>query len=102
MEKKIAGVLRKLLGQDRVGVEENFFDLGGHSLLAVQIHSELRESLKMAFPLVALFEYPTIRSLARHLDDPAVPAMAAGDQWRERAARHKQALSQMRTKKGSK
>ena len=100
MEKAIAGVWQKLFGLDRVGIEENFFDLGGHSLLVVQTHSELREILKMEFPIVALFEYPTIRSLARHLGHPALQTVGAGEHWRDRAARHKQALHQMRARKG--
>ena len=53
---------------DRVGVEDSFFDLGGHSLLLAQVHGRLVEALGRPLPLVKLFEHPTIRSLARHLE----------------------------------
>ena len=96
MERTIAGVWQRLFALDRVGVEENFFELGGHSLLVVQTHGQLKEALRMEFPIVALFEHPTIRSLARRLDEPGAPAGAGGQQWRDRAARQKQALVQMR------
>jgi amino acid adenylation domain-containing protein len=37
MEEEIAGVWRELLGVERVGVYDNFFDLGGHSLLSMKV-----------------------------------------------------------------
>ena len=64
----IAGVWKAMFGLEQIGVEENFFDLGGHSLLLVQMHGRLREALKTEFSLVTLFEHPTVRSLASHLD----------------------------------
>ena len=38
-EETIAALWRELLGHDRIGRQENFFDLGGHSLLAVRVHA---------------------------------------------------------------
>ena len=78
MEKTIAGVWQGMFGLERVGIEENFFDLGGHSLLLVQMHGRLQETLKMEFSIVTLFEHPTVRSLARHLGEPAVSAAETG------------------------
>jgi acyl carrier protein len=96
-EKTIAGVWQGLFGLERVSVEENFFDLGGHSLLLVHMHERLRETLKLEFPIVTLFEYPTVQSLGRHLDSPR-GTQANGEQWRDRARLQKQALAQMRPK----
>ncbi len=42
-EKSVAAILAQVLGIDRVGVEDSFFDLGGHSLLAVQVLSRIKE-----------------------------------------------------------
>ena len=98
MEQTIAGVWQKMFGLERVSIEESFFDLGGHSLLLVQMHSQLRETLKSEFPIVKLFEYPTVRSLARHLDQSAIATIQTGEQWRDRAQRQKQAMAQLRIK----
>ena len=68
MERTIAGVWQKMFGLEQVSIAENFFDLGGHSLLLIQMHGQLREILKTELPIVALLEYPSIHSLAHHLD----------------------------------
>jgi acyl carrier protein len=96
MEKNIASVWQKMFGLEQVNVETNFFEFGGHSLLLVQMHSLLREKLNSEFPIVALFEHPTVRALARHLSQPAGQDVEKGEQWRDRAQRQKKALSQMR------
>jgi non-ribosomal peptide synthase protein (TIGR01720 family) len=96
MEHTITGVWQQMFGLDAVSVDENFFDLGGHSLLLVQMHSRLKEVLQTEFPIVACFEYPTVRALAGHLDQPATSRPGSGTHLRDRAERQKLALAQMR------
>ncbi|MEM7586450.1 MAG: amino acid adenylation domain-containing protein, partial [Acidobacteriota bacterium] len=67
LEDRIAAVWREVLGVERVGVHDNFFDLGGHSLLFVRIHSLLAELLDEPPSVVDLFHYPTVRALANFL-----------------------------------
>jgi amino acid adenylation domain-containing protein/FkbH-like protein/non-ribosomal peptide synthase protein (TIGR01720 family) len=98
MERTIADLWQKMFDLERVGIEENFFDLGGHSMLLVEMHSRLRETLKIDFPVVTLFEHPTIRSLARHMDQPAGSAAQVGEGMRDRARRQKQALAEIRNR----
>jgi FkbH-like protein len=65
-EERLAEIWRELLGVDRVGVHDHFFDLGGQSLLATQLLSRVRETLGVEVPLNALFEEaPTVANLAR-------------------------------------
>jgi amino acid adenylation domain-containing protein/FkbH-like protein/non-ribosomal peptide synthase protein (TIGR01720 family) len=96
MEKDIASVWQKMFGLEQVNVEANFFDLGGHSLLLVQMHSLLREKLNSEFPIVALFEHPTVRALAKHLGQPAEAPLDKAEKMRDRAQRQKRALAGMR------
>ena len=37
MEQALAGIWAEVLGVEKVGVHDNFFDLGGHSLVAVRL-----------------------------------------------------------------
>jgi amino acid adenylation domain-containing protein len=64
LEEKVAKIWAKVLSLDRVGVHDNYFELGGDSLLATQVISRLREAFHIELPLRALFENPTVASLA--------------------------------------
>jgi hypothetical protein len=57
-----------VLGLDRIGIHDNFFDLGGDSLTAVQLHGRLRELLKRELFIVDIFTHPTIASFAKYLN----------------------------------
>jgi acyl carrier protein len=63
-EELLAGIWARLLGLDRVGAADNFFELGGHSLLATQALSRIRDAFGTELPLTAIFDQPTVRSLA--------------------------------------
>jgi len=67
LESALAGIWAEVLGRDRVGVKENFFDLGGHSLLLVKVQARLSETLERKIPIVDLFRFPTVAALAEHL-----------------------------------
>src|SRR5205814_454321 len=54
----------EVLGLERLGVDDNFFDLGGHSLMITRILSRLRESLQIDLPMKSIFEAPTISEFA--------------------------------------
>jgi amino acid adenylation domain-containing protein len=64
VEDILAGIWSGLLGVERVGVNDNFFDLGGHSLLATQVISRTRDAFSLELPLQQLFEHPTVAGLA--------------------------------------
>jgi acyl carrier protein len=67
-EELLAGIWGEVLQRERVGVEENFFEAGGHSLLATQVISRVRSVFQVELPLRALFEAPTIASLAQRIE----------------------------------
>jgi acyl carrier protein len=45
LESLIAEIWQDVLGVDRVGVHDNFFDLGGHSLLSMQVIAGLEKKI---------------------------------------------------------
>ncbi|MEV4105463.1 AMP-binding protein, partial [Nonomuraea sp. NPDC049649] len=63
-EESLAGVWRRVLGVDRVGRHDNFFDLGGDSIRSIQILGQARE-LGLGFDLQELFRHPTLAALTR-------------------------------------
>jgi FkbH-like protein len=79
-EERLAELWRQLLGVERVGVEDHFFDLGGHSLLAMQVLSRVRESFGVEVPLSALFDNaPTVANLARTISRLEVERAESGE-----------------------
>jgi surfactin family lipopeptide synthetase A len=88
-EAAIAAVWQDVLGLDRVGIHENFFEIGGHSLLVVQVHSRLEQVLAAELSVVDLFQYPTIHALAQYLGQQNAPssAEAAQNRGQRRTAR---------------
>ena len=67
LEKSLSRIWEQLLQLERVGTNDNFFDLGGHSLLAAQLQARISETLRVDLPIIRLFQYPTVSSLAKFL-----------------------------------
>lgn len=79
LEKKLAALWADAMKLDRVGIRSNFFDLGGTSLLLEQLHTTMQSEFGFAEPITTLFQYPTVETLAEHLEStsPAGPARGA-------------------------
>ncbi len=69
VEVKLAELWKLLLGVDRVGIHDNFFQLGGNSLLAVQACNRAAQMLGEQIPVATLFREPTIAGLADYVYD---------------------------------
>jgi amino acid adenylation domain-containing protein len=89
IEKTLAGLWSEVLAIPAPGLRANFFDVGGTSLRLVEVHSRLVRVLRRQIPVTALFQYPTIASLAAHLgeDAPAGNSRLAAAAERARAQR---------------
>jgi len=67
-EEVVTRVWEELLGIERPGLAENFFELGGNSLIGLKVVSRLRAEAGIPLAVTSLFEAPTIRALARLVD----------------------------------
>ena len=68
VENKLLSILKKQLGSDEIGLDDDFFyDLGGNSLIAISFWTEVTKELNFELPLSKIFGSPTIRSMAKSI-----------------------------------
>ena len=67
IQRAVVEVFQRILGVERVSLNDSFFALGGHSLLAVQAHRELKAGIAPALTITDLFRFPTAGGLAAHI-----------------------------------
>ncbi|MCL7456334.1 non-ribosomal peptide synthetase [Micromonospora echinofusca] len=95
LERRIAAIWAAVLGTDRPGATENFFDLGGDSLRLAQVAERLRVELGREVPVPVLLMHPTVRGLATHLsgdggaDPPPVAEQRRRHDGRDRLLRQR-------------
>src|ERR1044072_7252842 len=73
VERLIAEVWIEVLGVERLGIDDDFFDLGGHSMLATQVVAKLRQRLDgkgRQVGVMDLFKNHTARELAALVELP--------------------------------
>ncbi len=103
LERQIAEVWQQVLHLEQVGRKDNIFDLGANSLLTVEAANRLSLVLGSKVPLVSMFRFPTVESLALHLGDGGAPPAQAEERSRARENRRKAAAEtrrQLRAEKG--
>jgi acyl carrier protein len=68
MEQRLVSIWEEVIGTDqKIGVEDNFFQLGGHSLMATQVITRVNELYRCHLSLRVLFESPTISELVKQI-----------------------------------
>jgi non-ribosomal peptide synthase protein (TIGR01720 family) len=73
VEQILADIYAQVLGVDRVGVDESFFDRGGDSLSAMRAVVAINTALDTHLAVVTLFDAPSVRSLSQQLGRDASP-----------------------------
>lgn len=74
-EKNLASIWTKLLGINRIGINDDYFELGGDSLLATQLASQVRSVFEVELPLVELFRHPTLAEMAASVEEAIIEQM---------------------------
>jgi len=67
-EELIAAIWAEVLGLEKVGTDENFFEIGGHSLKAMQAIARIGDTFSIQLPVRELFQLPTIAELAQWIE----------------------------------
>jgi amino acid adenylation domain-containing protein len=75
-EQLVAAVWSEVLGRERVGALDDFFDIGGHSLLATRVVSRISATLGLEVPIRALFLHSSVESFAAAVEELLVAEVA--------------------------
>jgi hypothetical protein len=76
MEDLVASIWRVVLKANAVALDDNFFDVGGTSLLLIAVRTGIQEQLDRQIPVTWMFEFTTIRALAKKLSEPVTSPAA--------------------------
>ncbi|QIH33413.1 non-ribosomal peptide synthetase [Sphingobacterium sp. DR205] len=66
-EETLVDIWQEVLGVEKVGTNDNFFDLGGHSLKVAQVLNKVRQRLSREISFRDFFEKPTIEGVSEKL-----------------------------------
>lgn len=77
-ERVIAQIWQHVLGREAIGIDDDFFEAGGHSLLAMKVLARVEVATGARLAMRALFERPTVRSLAEKARAATKPRAPAG------------------------
>jgi len=72
VESELLQIWEKVLQLDGLGVEDDFFALGGTSLLSVELFAQIERRFDVKLRLTAILDAPTVRRLARIVEDSAI------------------------------
>jgi thioesterase domain-containing protein/acyl carrier protein len=74
VEEVLAGIYAQVLGVERVGVDDSFFELGGDSLTAMRLVAAINTTLDASLAVRTVFRAPSVASLRQQLGRPASEA----------------------------
>ena len=67
-QRRLVDIWQQLLGLDKIGIEDKFFELGGDSLLTMKLQSRLMDAMGVKVSIKNLFDFQTIHHLAGFID----------------------------------
>ncbi|HYR12465.1 MAG TPA: phosphopantetheine-binding protein, partial [Longimicrobium sp.] len=67
-EELLAEIWAEVLGVERVGAHDSFFDLGGHSLLIMRLLARIRDTLDLRISIRTVFSMPTLEAMAGEIE----------------------------------
>ncbi|NDK73459.1 amino acid adenylation domain-containing protein [Rhodococcus qingshengii] len=72
IEAGVVAIFADLLGQDRVGADDGFFELGGNSLLATRVVARINAEHGISIDMRNFFDAPTAAELAVFIDEAKI------------------------------
>ncbi|MGX5439997.1 non-ribosomal peptide synthase/polyketide synthase [Bacillus thuringiensis] len=68
VEERLVSIWQDILGVEKVGINQHFFEIGGHSLKATTMVSKINKEFMVEIPLRQIFQTPTIKGIGEFID----------------------------------
>ncbi len=68
IEAQLVQIWGEVLGLERIGIKDNFFEIGGHSLLATQVISRINSAFGIDLSVQKMFEFPSVAAIASYIE----------------------------------
>ncbi|WP_066501828.1 non-ribosomal peptide synthetase [Abyssisolibacter fermentans] len=68
-QKKLVSIYKEILGLNKIGINDNFFDLGGHSLKATILISKIHKEFNVQIQMQEIFTASTIKEISKCIDN---------------------------------
>jgi len=94
IERTLATIWQRVLGIERVGIQDSFFELGGDSLIGLKLIAQLKQEFGIEIPAVDLYKGPTIIRLAGIINQAS--GQAPPDEAARRSGQQRGALRRER------
>jgi amino acid adenylation domain-containing protein len=72
LELGLLKIWKELLNREDIALTDNFFGLGGDSLSVIHLAEEVRQKLRLPLAAALIYQHPTIRQIARHINSQDV------------------------------
>lgn len=69
MDALVVGSLQKLVDNQGIGIDDNFFDVGGNSIVAIRLAQVLSAELGLSRATRVIFKHPVLSDLSDALSD---------------------------------
>ena len=76
VEQNLAAIVQEVLGLEQVSVTRNLQELGANSISILNIHKKLNDVFSKNIAVSDIFQYGTVRALARYISEDDLPAVA--------------------------
>jgi acyl carrier protein len=67
-EEALAAICAEILGVEKLGIHEDFFEMGGDSLLAIRAIFRIRKAVGVELEVRSFFDAPTVAGLAEVIE----------------------------------
>ena len=85
-EEKLVLIWQEVLGKNRIGINDNFFDAGGNSIKLIRMVGMVNKAFDVNFSVVSAFRLSSIRQLAEYLQASSVNREEASKEDIKRSA----------------